>query len=96
MALVAQVALVMRITVVRAALNDRNFRQQVSQRTDRSRLPRPSMSHDQNAADQWIDDVEKQRQLHLFLANYRCEWIGSIVHRVHRLPDLTFPGESRP
>jgi len=32
------------------------------------------MAHDQNAADRRIDDVQDQRQLHLFLANYCCEW----------------------
>jgi hypothetical protein len=34
------------------------------------------MAHDQNAADQRIDEVKNQGQFHLFLADYCCEWIG--------------------
>jgi YD repeat-containing protein len=38
------------------------------------------MSHDQNAADQRIDDVENQRELHLLLPNNRGKWVRSILH----------------
>jgi 1,2-phenylacetyl-CoA epoxidase catalytic subunit len=34
------------------------------------------VAHDQNAADQRIDEVEYQGQFHLFLADDGGEWIG--------------------
>jgi hypothetical protein len=34
------------------------------------------MAHNQNTADQRIDEVEYQGQFHLFLADDRCERIG--------------------
>src|SRR6185369_4389546 len=64
-ALIAQLAF--RITVIRTAGNDVDLRQQVSKRAHRSRLPCPAMSHDQNAADQRVDDVQHEGELHLFL-----------------------------
>ena len=49
------------------------------------------MSHDQNAADQRIDHVEKQSQFHLFLADDSCERISFLVwfrHGLDSLPDF--------
>jgi hypothetical protein len=49
------------------------------------------MSHDQDAADQRVDDVQEQRKLHFLLANNGREWISfmrQFAHESHRLPDL--------
>jgi hypothetical protein len=49
------------------------------------------MAHDQNAADQRIDNVQNQGQLHFFLANDSRKGIGFLsqfIHGLHRLPDL--------
>src|SRR5690349_21701419 len=59
-----------RIAVIRTAGHDLDRRQQIRERSYGRRLPRPAMAHDQNAADQRIDEIEYQGQLHLFLADY--------------------------
>jgi hypothetical protein len=57
------------MTIIRTAGDDFDWRQQISERPDGRRLPGSAMAHDQNAADQRIDEVEYQGQFHLFLAD---------------------------
>src|ERR1044072_735386 len=46
------------------------------QRPHRRRLARPAMAHDQNSANQGIDEIEYQGQFHLFLANDGGKRVG--------------------
>jgi hypothetical protein len=91
--LITQASTVFWIAVIRTPLNDRNFRQQISERSHRGRLSGPAMPHDQDASDQRIDDIQQQGQLHLLLPDYCCERVIFAVvsiHRLHRLPDFIF------
>ena len=64
----------------------RNIREKGRQR-DRDELKQ--MAHDQNAADQRIDDVENQGQLHLLLTNDGCEWISFYASVSPRVTQIT-------
>ena len=49
------------------------------------------MAHDQNAADQRVDDVQHEGELHLLLPDNRGKRIVFSVkssHELHRLPDF--------
>ncbi len=87
--LIAQIAVW--ITVIRTTGNDIDLRQQVCEGAHGSRLPCAAMSHDQDAADQRVNDVQQQGELHLLLPdNRRKRIIFSVysIHRLHRLPDF--------
>src|SRR6185436_3148748 len=54
------IAPLFRIAVIRTTSNDVDLRQQIRERAHRSRLPCAAMPHDQNTADQRVDDVQQQ------------------------------------
>ena len=62
----SQRLVVLRIAVIRTTRYYRDLWQEISQTTHGSRFSGAAMAHDQNAADQRIDNVQNQRQLHLF------------------------------
>src|SRR6185369_576179 len=69
------IAQLFRIAVIRTTSNDVDLRQQVRERAHRSGLPCTAMTHDQNSANQWVDNVQQQGELHVILANKGREWI---------------------
>jgi hypothetical protein len=87
--LIAQLAF--RIAVIRTAGDDVDLRQQVCEGAHRRRLPGATMAHDQDTADERIDDVQQQREFHLLLPDDRRKRVlfsAWFMHGLHRLPDF--------